>query len=75
MPIKFDKPVLTVEEQLKLLESRGLIIPDKDKASLFLNFINYYRFSGYTICFENIVNGKRNHSFLDGTTFENVRIR
>jgi len=73
MPFKkYNKPVLTVDEQITLLESRGLLIPDKNKARHYLSFINYYRLSGYTICFEEIINGKRDHHFQKNATFENL---
>jgi len=69
---KYAKPALTVDEQLSLLESRGLLIPDKIKARHYLNFISYYRLSGYTICFEKIIDGKRDHRFKEGTTFNDI---
>lgn len=37
----------TFNQQIKILESRNLIINDKDQAIDFLNRVNYYRFSGY----------------------------
>ena len=43
----FEKPPLSIEEQLDLLTSRGLIIKDRKLASHYLQFISYYRFSGY----------------------------
>ncbi|WP_299615188.1 Abi family protein [Pelagibius sp.] len=43
----FDKPALTIEEQVSLLKARGLVIPDPSRLSHYLNFISYYRFSGY----------------------------
>jgi abortive infection bacteriophage resistance protein len=37
-----------------------------------LQFINYYRLSGYTISFEEIIDGKRSHQFKANTTFDNI---
>lgn len=66
------KPALTIDQQIDLLKSRGLIVPDKDNARHYLQFINYYRLSGYTISFEKIIDGKRNHQFKAGTTFDDI---
>lgn len=41
------KPFMTYTEQIELLRSRGMIIPDADKAQRFLERRNYYRLSGY----------------------------
>ena len=70
--MKYNKPALDVDKQIDLLESRGLVIPDREKARQSLSFINYYRLSGYTIFFEEHNNGKRNHQYKPGTTFDNV---
>lgn len=68
----YSKPVLSLSEQIDLLESRGLVVPDKDKARHYLSYIAYYRLSGYTIVFEESANGERNHRFKPGTTFDNI---
>ena len=49
------KPFLSIEEQIELLRSRGLIIPDDqyDTAKDFLLNNNYYRISGYTLTMRN----------------------
>lgn len=44
-----DKIFKTVDEQLELLRSRGLIISDDAKAKDFLLRNNYYRISGYSL--------------------------
>jgi abortive infection bacteriophage resistance protein len=72
MSINHSKPALTIDQQIDLLESRGLIVPDRDNARHYLQFINYYRLSGYTISFEQVIDGKRNHQFRTGTTFNNI---
>lgn len=67
----FQKPPLTIEAQLKLLSSRGMVIQDIELARHYLKFISYYRFCGYAIEYEDVplVGEKRYHS---GTTFEQV---
>ena len=73
MPSIYVKPPLNVTEQIELLASRGLIFLDKDAATHHLQFINYYRLSGYTVSFEEPTSTKiRTHQFKAGTTFESV---
>ncbi len=72
MPENYSKPALSIDKQITLLESRGLIIPNKSKAHHFLQFVSYYRLSGYTIVFEERINGKRAHQFKSGATFEDI---
>lgn len=43
------KPFKTIEEQLDILESRGLLIEDREAAKKFLANLNYYRLSAYTL--------------------------
>lgn len=43
----YSKPWQSYEEQLNLLESRGLRVTDRPKAEAYLNRIGYYRLSGY----------------------------
>ena len=43
------KPFLTIEEQLSLLKSRGLLIEDENNAATILRRTNYYRLSGYSL--------------------------
>lgn len=45
--MKFNKPPLTIDEQITLLESRNLLIEDKAKARIALENISYYRLSSY----------------------------
>jgi abortive infection bacteriophage resistance protein len=51
-----------------LLQSRGLVILNIQAATEFLRHVNYYRFSGYCLAFE-----QARHSFRPGTTFEQVQ--
>jgi len=63
----YTKPWQSISEQLKLLQSRGLVVQDVPQAEKFLQHINYYRFSGYCLAFE-----ASRHEFVKGTTFEDV---
>lgn len=47
MPVPFIKPYLGIQEQLTLLEGRGMAITDRAKAGQYLERIGYYRLSGY----------------------------
>lgn len=47
MPISYDKPWLSFQEQLEQLQTRGLAITDNNKAVEYLERIGYYRLSGY----------------------------
>ena len=62
------KEFKTIDEQLDILKSRGLIIPENllDDARVFLKKNNYYRISGYSLTL-------RNHDiFYPNTSFRNI---
>lgn len=48
------KDFKTIDEQLEILRSRGLIIDDENIAKDFLLYNNYYRISGYSLHFVKI---------------------
>ena len=50
--MKLKEPT-TFEEQVRILESRGVIVKDRDAAVRFLSRVNYYRFSSYLLTFRN----------------------
>lgn len=52
-----EKVFKTIEQQVELLTSRGLIIPDEDMqmAKEFLLHNNYYRISGYTLTLKKLL--------------------
>lgn len=61
-----DKEFKTIEEQLAILESRGLQISDKAAAGDFLHRNNYYRVSGYSLTL-------RSHDvFYPSASFQNI---
>ena len=62
------KPATTFEEQVKLLEQRGLIIADKEFALDVLSKVNYYRFSAYLLPFKN----QDSNYYRDGVSFNRV---
>lgn len=68
--MKYKKPPLSISDQIKLLQSRGLHIPDVNKAEHYLSFISYYRFRAYTYPFQD--NSDPNHPFLRGTNFDQI---
>ncbi|MGN7613880.1 Abi family protein [Magnetococcales bacterium HHB-1] len=43
----FDKPFLTINQQIKLLISRGMQIDDRDEVVNLLSTVSYYRLSAY----------------------------
>jgi abortive infection bacteriophage resistance protein len=47
MPETFSKPAISLDEQVALLKSRGLLIEDEAQAKHYLRNIGYYRLSGY----------------------------
>ena len=67
--VPFEKPALSVSQQIAQLESRGMIVSDKNLAEKALRNLNYYRLSGYWMYYEECRNP---HHFKDGTTFEKV---
>ena len=58
----------TIDEQLEILRSKGLVINDYDKASEVLLRENYFFLNGYRSPF--LINGTKR--FIDGTTFEEL---
>ena len=57
----------SIDEQIELLKSRGLIINDLNLAKFALTNINYYRLSGYLFEFKN-----PDDTYLPGITFERI---
>jgi abortive infection bacteriophage resistance protein len=68
--MEFKKKPLPVSEQIQLLITRGMEIPNLEKAKSFLSNISYYRLSAYWYTF--LKNPKTEHLFLAGTTFDCV---
>lgn len=68
------KQATTVDEQLDLLKSRGLIVINEDKAREILTDIGYYRLGFYLFPFEKTYPSlsNRTHEYIDGATFEDA---
>jgi abortive infection bacteriophage resistance protein len=56
----------TYKQQVEIFQSRGLIIPNEDKAINMLKRVNYYRLSAYALTL------KKSDKFFDGVTIDNV---
>lgn len=67
------KPALTFDEQIDLLTTRGLTVPDRDKACHYPRYIGYYRLSGYFLTLRQRGNGVQQYTFFEGITFKDVR--
>nr|VFK62064.1 MAG: Abortive infection bacteriophage resistance protein [Candidatus Kentron sp. TC] len=65
----FDKPPKTFEEQVDLLQSRGMIIDDRSAAPHYLAHLNYYRLTAYWLPFQE---NRVTHRFKPGTLFSKV---
>jgi abortive infection bacteriophage resistance protein len=65
---RFEKKALTIEEQITLLESRGLVFTNKKTAKEHLERNSYYRLSGYMIPFYN----RETETFITGTEFKTI---
>ena len=56
--MKYNKPALTFEEQIKKLSSRGLTINDKESAYQTLMTVSYYRLSAYWYPYRQLLDSK-----------------
>jgi abortive infection bacteriophage resistance protein len=65
--LEYTKAPLTYTKQVALLQSRGLTVTDAAGAVIFLQQVNYYRFSAYCIPFQN-----PRDVFIPGSTFEKI---
>jgi len=63
----FSKTHLTYDEQIDLLQSRGLLFSDRKYAKVKLEHISYYRFSAYYLPFQ-----KEKDVFVKDSKFEDV---
>jgi len=69
----YDKQPLSLDGMIELMESRGLLIPDKDRARHYLKYINYYRLSGYGYLLEDEhTDGRRSHHYPNGASFDDL---
>jgi len=64
----YTKPALTIEDQVKLIQGRGLAISDPARAVRWLNRVGYYRLSAYLLPFKT----PGSDQFAPGATFDEV---
>lgn len=69
----YNKPALTIEQQIDLLEQRGLTIADKERAARHLRNVSYYRISAYMLPYR-ILDADGNHldQFVPGSTWDDI---
>jgi len=67
--VSYQKPFLSITEQISLLKSRGMHFNNEEKAKEYLENINYYRLCAYWLPFEA---NHQTHTFKKGTNFERV---
>ncbi|TDS12344.1 Abi-like protein [Sphingobacterium paludis] len=65
----YDKSAFTIQQQIKRLGDRGLIIADSDNAEHCLSHISYYRLAGYWWPMQA---NKSNHIFKQDSRFCDV---
>jgi abortive infection bacteriophage resistance protein len=70
--IPFNKPPLSLPDQLSLLISRGLVVNDAADTTHYLTHIGYYRLSGYALPFQIGGAGASRHNFRPGVTFDQI---
>lgn len=70
--MQFTQPDTSIDDQIALLRSRGLVIADEPRAKHYLRFVGYYRLAGYALPFQVNYNADGLHRFLDGVSFEDI---
>lgn len=65
----FSQTLLNLDAQVTLLQSRGLVVSDIERAKRYLLNIGYHRLSAYCLPFES---DKIQHSFSKGATFDDI---
>jgi len=64
-----EKPALTIDEQIILLKSRGMLFRDETQAAIYLKNISYYRLKGY---WWDMQSDRVLHTMKPETWFENI---
>jgi abortive infection bacteriophage resistance protein len=70
MKVNYTKTCTLPQDLIPLLKSRGLSIPDEQKAISYLTNIGYYRLSAY--CYPLLREPKADHFYKEGATFDLV---
>jgi abortive infection bacteriophage resistance protein len=68
--MEYSKPPISLDEQIKKLSDRGLIIDSPAKAKETLSNISYYRLRAYTYPFQD--NSNPNHPFIFSVSFDDI---
>jgi abortive infection bacteriophage resistance protein len=68
--MKYKKLPISIEEQIRILNKRGLTFQDETKAAHYLSNISYYRLRAYTYPFQD--NNDANHPFIAKVSFEDI---
>ena len=68
--MEYNKPPLTIAQQLQKFKERGLTIEDEDRAKRYLSFISYYRLRAYTYPYQK--NDSENKPFEGNVTFDMI---
>ena len=71
-PVPFTKLAETPDQLVARLKARGLIFGDEVAAKASLEFIGYYRLSGYAYTFQVRDGGPNHDNFKPNTTFEQI---
>ena len=70
--VKFEKPAISIPDQIALLKRRGLIIDNVAQAECCPSLISYYRLRPYWLPFEVPTQPGGDHAFREHFTFEDV---
>lgn len=71
MGTRYDKPALTIDQQIALLIARGMVVADPQRAQRVLSNVSYYRLSGYWYPLRKVDSaGQRTDDFRPGSSFE-----
>ena len=66
--MKYNKPPLSIAQQIQILRQRGLTFKDEERAKRYLSFISLYRLRAYTYTYQN--NTDPHHPFNKGVNFD-----
>lgn len=70
--MQYQKPPLSVDDQVRKLEQRGLILGDRARVARYLCSIGFYRLSAYFIPYEDRTQTETHHAFVPDTRFDDI---
>ena len=68
----YDKRPLSYDEQIDLLASKGLLIPDRQRTARQLKNISYYRLSAYMLPYKEMIGDAISSRFKKGSTWDMI---